>query len=891
MDNNSVVRAVTSSDDGTLYIGGQGEFGSFSPDEYGRLRYTNLMLNLPESVEGDLKEVWDIHSIKDRIYFRFRRNIVLLDEYNHYTSIATDGISQSSCVMNNNVYFVTTNGLYAIGDGAPISVGGGDSTIPYDQVSAMTAYGDSIIIATNFDGLFIYNNGRCEPFVTSCDQLLKSNQLFSLAVNGSKLACGTVSGGVVIIDLDSGQSESVNINRGLGNNTILSIMFDLDGNLWCGLDNGIDMIELTSPLKQLVANQRYRFSGYCSLIVGDYIYLGTNQGLLRINNNDVADEPIMIKNSEGQVWNIQMIEGRVYCSHNRGLFLLEGSDSNSHLVSIYSSDGVWGATKIGAGKYAVGTYDGIELMSIDKSGTPYFKKLDNYEGSVREGYYHEVSRSLYFITGDGLERVVFDVELNIVSSELLYPSTVYDAKLQCIDGDVVIYTPHEIYLVGDDGALVVSDKYDMIFEKGLVYTMIEQDHNRGLWTIDNDRLLYRSYNEDKGAYDDHAQLIYNSSHFFINGFTHIKPLDDNRYIINNIFGYSLVDIARDNQRRTTLNPKIIGIYDTNLRDSLLLSSAYGVEPKRITLPYSQNSLRIIFGDDTINSGSVEFSYRLHGSDADWSDWSRISINEVAGAINQKEYTNLFEGLYRFDLRTRNSSGEIEITTVEIKILPPWQRSYGMYMLYIVLFCLGTLLSRQRISRYYADRRRLLELQKERKIENQKRLFQAKSMEQENNIIKLKNEKLESDIMAKSAELSNLMLNKLEKNDIITSVQSDLDKIRIEALNERHDNVIRRVKTLNRRLDDKLIDNVDWSIFEDNFNLINNNFVQKITERFNWMSINERKLCVYIKMGLQNKEIAPLLNLSVRGVEMLRYRIRKKMQLERSDSLYEYFQKL
>ncbi len=166
-----------------------------------------------------------------------------------------------------------------------------------------------------------------------------------------------------------------------------------------------------------------------------------------------------------------------------------------------------------------------------------------------------------------------------------------------------------------------------------------------------------------------------------------------------------------------------------------------------------------------------------------------------------------------------------------------------------------------------------------------------SIEQENNIIRLKNEKLESDIIAKSNELSNLMLNKLEKNDIITSVKADLDKIRIETLNERYDNVARRIKTLERRLDDRLIDNIDWSTFEDNFNLINNNFAQKITEQFSWMNTNERKLCVYIKMGLQNKEMAPLLNLSVRGVEMLRYRIRKKMGLERSENLYEYFQRL
>lgn len=131
----------------------------------------------------------------------------------------------------------------------------------------------------------------------------------------------------------------------------------------------------------------------------------------------------------------------------------------------------------------------------------------------------------------------------------------------------------------------------------------------------------------------------------------------------------------------------------------------------------------------------------------------------------------------------------------------------------------------------------------------------------------------------------------ELSNIITSVKADLDKIRIEALNEQFDNIIRRIKSLNRRLDDKLIDNVDWGTFEENFNLVNNNFSQKLSDRYSWMSLNERKLSIYIKMGLQNKEIAPLLNLSVRGVEMLRYRVRKKMDLDRSESLYEFIQRL
>ena len=72
---------------------------------------------------------------------------------------------------------------------------------------------------------------------------------------------------------------------------------------------------------------------------------------------------------------------------------------------------------------------------------------------------------------------------------------------------------------------------------------------------------------------------------------------------------------------------------------------------------------------------------------------------------------------------------------------------------------------------------------------------------------------------------------------------------------------------------------DWKRFEENFDFVNDSFIRKLSARFRWMNKQERKLCVYIYMGLQTKEIAPLLNLSNRGVEMMRYRTRRKMELD------------
>jgi FixJ family two-component response regulator len=63
----------------------------------------------------------------------------------------------------------------------------------------------------------------------------------------------------------------------------------------------------------------------------------------------------------------------------------------------------------------------------------------------------------------------------------------------------------------------------------------------------------------------------------------------------------------------------------------------------------------------------------------------------------------------------------------------------------------------------------------------------------------------------------------------------------------------------------------------------------LSEKFPNLTISDKKLCAYLKMDLSSKDIAPLLNMSFRSVEMSRYRLRKKMELERDVNLSDFLQ--
>jgi DNA-binding CsgD family transcriptional regulator len=162
-------------------------------------------------------------------------------------------------------------------------------------------------------------------------------------------------------------------------------------------------------------------------------------------------------------------------------------------------------------------------------------------------------------------------------------------------------------------------------------------------------------------------------------------------------------------------------------------------------------------------------------------------------------------------------------------------------------------------------------------------------EKEKEMLELKNENIKFKLKNKSQELANMLLNHLNKKELLVDLKSDLKKIQSDLQDKSFEQCMRKIVVLQGKISENIEQEIDWSRFEDNFDIVNDFFLKRLTELFPWLNKSERKLCIYIKMGLLTKEIAPLMNLSIRGVEMMRYRMRKKMGLERTEDLEIYFQ--
>ena len=160
--------------------------------------------------------------------------------------------------------------------------------------------------------------------------------------------------------------------------------------------------------------------------------------------------------------------------------------------------------------------------------------------------------------------------------------------------------------------------------------------------------------------------------------------------------------------------------------------------------------------------------------------------------------------------------------------------------------------------------------------NRKKL-QLKEIERKQTISNLENKQLQKDIENKNRELAASTMSMIKKNQFLNKIKNDLKKTGDSQY------ILRVIKTIDKNLDNE----DDWKFFEEAFNNADREFLKKIKRIHNKLTKNDLKLCAYLRLNLSSKDIAPLLNISLRSVEIKRYRLRKKMKLSHNEGLTEY----
>jgi DNA-binding CsgD family transcriptional regulator len=178
---------------------------------------------------------------------------------------------------------------------------------------------------------------------------------------------------------------------------------------------------------------------------------------------------------------------------------------------------------------------------------------------------------------------------------------------------------------------------------------------------------------------------------------------------------------------------------------------------------------------------------------------------------------------------------------------------------------------QFLNRSYYKRQKLVEIQKKEKQ------LEIKALENQRELVELKNKSLRQDIDNKNRELGISTMSLIKKNDLLNSIKNELSSAQ----------ELKDIKAVIKLINKNLNTSDDWKLFEEAFNNADKDFLKRIKALHSSLTSNDLRLCAYLRLNLSSKEIAPLLNISHRSVEVKRYRLRKKMDLSHEVNLSDY----
>ncbi len=882
VSNGTKVRSVACDGRGRIYVGGQGDFGYFFPDRTGRLQFISLADSLPPA-DRNFDEAWSVYVDPEKVYFCTFSNIYVYDHRDFTIIRPTNGIDHSFLV--NRELFVNQP-LYGLGklQGDVINIiPGGDTFAGKSIASVLSLHRDELLVATFSHGIFEYASGQVRPWNPAIQELLKQSTVNCMVrLRNGSIAIGTQYNGLFITDAQGNIQQQLTRGRGIDTRTVLSIYEDDLNNLWVGQNNGIAYVETGSPFTFINEQIGLPGSGYTALLANDRFYLGTNTGLY-VQQADGGYQ--LIGNSRGQVYSLRSYQNDILAGHHNGSLRIEEDTS----ITISDEPGSWTFLQLSRdpGKLVGGNYSGLQMFHYVDGHWREGNRLAGFEESSRI-MEQDDSGCIWVTHGyKGAFRIRMNEDYTAIDSVDFYGSSSGFPTNLLIN---VFRIRNELVFTSQNGLF----KFDEASNRFVPHTFLNKylGENNVVWFLEEDTLgnIYFISQDhigvlkrtSAGAYEMITSAFGKVMKFLNDDLPSISVLQDNQVLYGGKDGFilynPLVPIPQRSDfhtwiRRVSTDTTIFsGSYTSG--DSVVHTQLKSEIP---VLPYASNSLSFTFSANSFESGNdIQYQYHLENYDKGWLAWTPQTY---------KEYTNLKEGNYTFIVRARNIKGEVSSAArYSFTIDPPWYRSLWAYLFYGVSFLSLMFLGFTTIDRKYQKEQELLEEKQRQELDHKETQLEELSLQSQEEINRLRNEKLEQELRHMNSELATSTMHLLNKNEFITSIKGSVDHL---IKKTQQDDLRKDLHQISRQIEQNISADDDWEHFQLYFDRVHGDFSNRFKAAFPTLSPQEIKLSAYLRMNLSTKEIAQLLNVSVRGVEISRYRLRKKLQLQRSKNLQEF----
>lgn len=835
LNKGSIVRSVYSHNN-RIYTGSYQEFGFWERDAKGKYQYTSLIPLLKGHVMQN-EEIWSILSYKGNIYFR---SFGAIYQYDHYKITPVISLVTNAMVVYNNQLLVAVGQqgmLYMEEDGSlcPLK---GQEILTGQTIVDMEVNGKNLLVGTR-NALYEFNGSESrlfhDKFLNALLEKYELNHL--LKISETELVLATVKNGVIYYNLDTGMHQIYNRNSGLQNNTVLG-MAHRNGKLWLGLDNGIDVINLNSPVDFYTNDTGELGAVYDLVNYNSQLYLASNTGVYHINDKGLN----LVKDAEGHSWNLEIIDDILYSNHNTGTYKVV----DDKFLPIDGRTGSFDIVKAPGkeGTVLIGSYTGISSYSLKDDKV---QEIQNIGFPVKKILFETMGIIWATHPYEGIYRIGFEKDFMAVKS------VDKPENINKIENRADVFMINNQIAVLNNGEWL---KYNSLLDSLEIFEELKPyKHHRLLlegenqyWFINNEShsIVYTNFKEEKFhlSFKELNQRL-------VKGNERLIKINDSIFYLTLNDGFGRINLKKLKRVKIKENLSVPVIYQ--LADARVDYDLTNLPQ----IPFSQAS-EFQVGVALPDSDANQLFYNLKGG-------SNLEGTVNNGIIN---FQNLSFGDY--ELRVYSvSPQEISsaVASLKFKVLPPWYFSDLMKVFYVFLF-LGTI-----ALIYYFNKRKLKK--------HQIALEQKFNKEREQHLNELEKQRLLDEINSKRRDLANTTMIGAKKNEVLMEIHGELSKDKDKFSNQF------RLKHIMNKINRAIKDKNEWHLFETNFKELHEDFFKDLLATYPQLSNKDLKLCSYLKMNLSSKEIAPLMGISVRGVEVHRYRLRKKMHLDAKENLNNF----
>jgi DNA-binding CsgD family transcriptional regulator/cell division protein FtsB len=856
-----------------VYTGSFKEFGFWEERNNGLWEYQSLV-SLVDSGAFQNDEIWKIVNLGEKIYFQSFGNIFVYDQKT-VTKLDLPGPVLFLLKSGERLFVQEINGgLHEIINEAFRFIPGSEIFEDTEVKTILYLKENEIVIGTSSLGLYRFNGLSFEEWETEATSLLKQFKINNGLLLGDKLVFGTILKGLFVLNIEGKLLHHMHSSNWLQNNTVLALEEDDENNLWVGLDKGFDFVWFHSPIETYRDLFMEAGSVYTAAMFENDLYVGTNQGIYyyHINEKGKFTDRKLLDDSQGQVWFLKVVDEKLYCGLNDGTFVIK----DHKLIRVSDVNGGYNFVPIQAGdknRILQSSYNEIVVFE---------KKSDIWQKSHTVKGFNAPAR---YLESDHLGNLF--IGHSITGLYLLQPSPEIDSAVHFRSlgaDDGIAFKTNKVFKI--DGRIVVpSDKGFYQWNALSGRFEIWEELNTQLESFANARTVI-SLGQNKhwlikpneiGMFEirfGKAVFLYRiiPEMFDLNlieDYENIALLNDSLHLICLDDGFAILNIYNLNKLGNSRNaPRIKELQFWKLKNlQKIFHKSFESDKKQLS--YRFNNISIAFASHETVGRKKYFQYMLEGMDEGWSEWSTNT-----GA----EYFRLPPGNYVFKLKSLTAKGfETEITNFAFRIRPPWYLTYyafGLYFLLLILFAILLL-------NYY---RRLQWKKQEQQLREENEQIKVRSKQAESELMKLNNERLLDEITSKNMELAKNTMAMIRKNELLIDIRKEFESQKEELGNRLPSKYFNRI---NKLIESSLNSEHDWEMFEHLFDQAHENFFKRLKQEYPDLTTSDFRLCAYLRMNLSSKEIAPLLNISIRGVEEKRYRLRKKIGLSTEQNLTEF----